>query len=334
MIRVETESETIVDRLELVVGQAWSKHNPRRAEHPCRSVADVVHPGSLSDRRAQKHRTVRILHARRSIRPGSAREAPRIPLKLAEDVVRAGTVTRSPTGSCDAVEVNDDDLTPATITQILPVADAGDVKRLSKSTRPTSVTRQWARLQPLLTLNLKVDYFGASEEDIAEAATCPWPDELRELYRCVERADDRRGMLLLPPSFEVLPLSGLVSLHALWGRLSSSPVYGVPVDVASEMAKPAGSPAADMLPGFIPFASSDANTLFVDTRPGPLHGSVNLWPDQDWPREPPLWRSPSAMLDDLASALERNAPLAMRMALWGKYQPYVEDDRLVWEPLS
>ncbi|WP_305091405.1 hypothetical protein [Prescottella sp. R16] len=37
------------------------------------------------------------------------------------------------------------------------------------------------------------------------------------------------------------------------------------------------------------------------------------------------------MLDDLAFCLERNTPMAMRLSTWGKYQPYVEDDLLVWE---
>ncbi|WP_064076945.1 SMI1/KNR4 family protein [Prescottella equi] len=41
-------------------------------------------------------------------------------------------------------------------------------------------------------------YTGAANEDItaAEEATCPWPEEFRELYRCVAGADDRRGMFV------------------------------------------------------------------------------------------------------------------------------------------
>ena len=78
---------------------------------------------------------------------------------------------------------------------------------------------------------------------------------------------------------------------------------------------------------------SDADTLFVDTRHGPLHASVNLWPNQDSLHRLPLWRSLSSMLDDLASCLERNAPMAMRMSEWARYQPYIEDDRLTWEPV-
>lgn len=38
----------------------------------------------------------------------------------------------------------------------------------------------------------------------AEDATCPWPQEIRQLYRHVAGADDRRGMLLLPHGFELL----------------------------------------------------------------------------------------------------------------------------------
>lgn len=139
------------------------------------------------------------------------------------------------------------------------------------------------------------------------------------------------GCFYCPPAFELLSLDRLVEMHALWGRLAGEPSYGPADDVAAEVTKPAGTPAATMLPGFIPFASSGADTLFVDTRHGPLHGSVNLWPDQDWVYKPPLWRSPSAMLDDLAFALERNTTMAMRVSLWSTYQPYIEDHRLDWE---
>lgn len=231
--------------------------------------------------------------------------------------------------------VSHHDLDPHTLRQILPAADSDDVHRLATSTPPTSIEHQWNRLRLLLTTNLRVEYVGASAEDVAvaEDATCPWPAEVRELYRHVADADDRRGMLLLPPGFELLSLERVVQVHALWQRLAREQMHEAGDDIAEEMAQPAGSPTAVMLPGFIPFARRDADTLFVDTRHGPLHASVNLWPDQDWVHRLPLWRSLSAMLDNLASCLERNAPMAMRMSEWARYQPYVEDDQLVWEPV-
>jgi len=229
--------------------------------------------------------------------------------------------------------VNDVDLDPTEMKRLLPDFSSADVNRLLRATRPSSVTRQWARLSRLLTANLGVQYFGASDEAIAEAeaATCAWPEEVRELYRCVERADDRRGMLLLPPNFELLSLSQVEKTHAFWDQSNRNPEYGAPVDLAAEMNKPAGSAARTMLPGFLPFAKDDADTLFVDTRSGPLHGCVNLWPDADVAWRPPIWRSVSAMLEDLAFSLERNTPIAMRISLWSQFQPYVEGDRLVWE---
>lgn len=235
--------------------------------------------------------------------------------------------------------MSDSDLAPQSVLQILPHATAEEVRRMTESTPPSSVSRQWSRLHPILTANLRLEYYGASDEHIAaaEAATCPWTEEMRELYSCVEHADHRRGMLLLPQQFEILSLDRVMELHALWARLSHNPNYADPVETASEiaaeMAEPAGSPASTMLPGFIPFASSDADTLFVDTRHGPLHGSVNLWPDGGNAYQPPIWRSPSAMLENLVFALERNTPMSTRYYLWAKYQPYIEGDRLVWEPL-
>ncbi|WP_143546057.1 MULTISPECIES: hypothetical protein [unclassified Rhodococcus (in: high G+C Gram-positive bacteria)] len=121
--------------------------------------------------------------------------------------------------------MNDADLDPTEMKSLLPDFSAAEVKRLLGATRPSSVTRQWARLSRLLTANLGVEYFGASDEAIAdaEAATCPWPEEVRELYRCVERADDRRGMLLLPPNFELLPVSQVKKQHAFWDQFNRNP---------------------------------------------------------------------------------------------------------------
>ena len=231
--------------------------------------------------------------------------------------------------------MTDRDLDPHTIRQILPAADSDDVHRLATSTPPSSIEHQWTRLRPILTTNLRVDYAGAGAEDVAAAedATCPWPQEIRQLYRHVAGSDDRRAMLLLPPGFELLSLERVVQVHALWQRLARAQIPENGDGIAEQMAHPAGSPTAVMLPGFVPFARSDADTLFVDTRHGPLHASVNLWPDQDWVHRPPLWRSLSAMLDDLASSLERNAPMAMRISEWVHYQPYIDDDRLIWEPV-
>lgn len=232
--------------------------------------------------------------------------------------------------------MNSSDLDPAEIKRLLPDYTAAEVERLVTATRPSSVARQWARLSPLLTANLGVEYFGADDQTIAdvEAATCSWSDEVRELYRCVERASDRRGMLLLPPQFELMSLSQVEKQHAFWDHFNKTPAYGLPIDLDVEMAKPSGSASGAMLPGFIPFANQDADTLFVDTRSGPLHGCVNLWPDADVARQPPIWRSLSAMLEDLAFSLERNTPMAMRLSLWHRFQPYVESDRLVWEQLE
>ncbi|KAA0925106.1 MULTISPECIES: SMI1/KNR4 family protein [unclassified Rhodococcus (in: high G+C Gram-positive bacteria)] len=225
------------------------------------------------------------------------------------------------------------DLDPAEIENLWPGYGAAEVKRLIKATRPSSVTRQWGRLSSILTANLGVEYFGATDEAIeaAEASTCRWPTELRELYRCVERADHRRGMLLLPPQLELMPVAQVEKRHEFWVEANRNLAFGRRIDIEAEMAKPAGTAAGAMLPGFIPFANDDADTLFVDARSGPLHGCVNLWPDADVARRPPIWRSLSAMLEDLVFALERNTTMSMRLTGWSRYQPYVEGDRLVWE---
>ncbi|MBY6540320.1 hypothetical protein HQ325_16725 [Rhodococcus sp. BP-349] len=225
------------------------------------------------------------------------------------------------------------ELDPMQVASILHTSDAREVKRFLSSPPPSSVRTQWSRVSSILSANLGVAYFGADDAAIEEAerATCPWTDEIRELYRCVEHADHRRGLVLMPLGFEFMSLKSVVSHHELFVRLNVNPFYGEPPDIETEMAKPAGSPGP-MLPGFVAFAKAGADTLFVDTRSGPLHGCVNLLPDGDAPWQAPLWRSPSAMLEQLAFSLERNATFEMRTASWGKYQPYIEGDQLVWDP--
>ncbi|KQU29439.1 MULTISPECIES: hypothetical protein [unclassified Rhodococcus (in: high G+C Gram-positive bacteria)] len=226
-----------------------------------------------------------------------------------------------------------DDLDAAEIATILTSADASDVARLLRTPAPSSVDIQWARVSAILEANIGVSFRGATDADIAaaEKATCPWTDEVRDLYHRAELTPEQRGIALIPPGFELLSLDRLLSDHRLWIDFNANPAFGEPIDMDEEMAKPAGSPAPMMLPGFVAFAKSNADTLFVDTRTGPLHGCVNIHPDADAPWKPPLWRSLSAMLEQLAFSLERNTTFDMRVTLWSKYQPFIEGTRLVWE---
>jgi hypothetical protein len=221
----------------------------------------------------------------------------------------------------------------AEIETILTSAGAGDVARLLATPAPSSVDKQWARVSAILEANIGVSFRGATDADIAaaEKATCPWTDELRDLYRRAEPTAEQRGIALMPPGFELFSLKRSMNDHRLWIDFNANPAFGEPIDMDAEMGKPAGSSAPMMLPGFVAFASSNADTLFVDTRTGPLHGCVNIHPDADAPWQPPLWRSVSAMLEQLAFSLERNTTFDIRITGWSKYQPFIESTRLVWE---
>ncbi|MDJ0362433.1 hypothetical protein [Rhodococcus sp. H29-C3] len=75
---------------------------------------------------------------------------------------------------------------------------------------------------------------------------------------------------------------------------------------------------------FVPFAGIDGNLLFVDTRPGPSHGCVTDFDEAGADDGGPQWVSISAMLTDLADALESGHPFA------GAWTPSVVDGQLKW----
>lgn len=92
-----------------------------------------------------------------------------------------------------------DDLDATQVATILNWADGDDVARLLASPAPSSVDMQWARVSSILEANLGVSFRGATDADIAaaEKGTCPWTDELRDLYRRADPTVEQRGIALM-----------------------------------------------------------------------------------------------------------------------------------------
>ncbi|MFF4338902.1 SMI1/KNR4 family protein [Kitasatospora sp. NPDC001540] len=84
-----------------------------------------------------------------------------------------------------------------------------------------------------------------------------------------------------------------------------------------------GRPEPRYLPEFLPIAHGPGgDTLFVDLRPGEDHGSVRLWDHETWQLDVPWWPSVTAMLLDVARALETGAPVLLgHRALGGSTPP-------------
>ncbi|MFE1320375.1 SMI1/KNR4 family protein [Kitasatospora phosalacinea] len=84
-----------------------------------------------------------------------------------------------------------------------------------------------------------------------------------------------------------------------------------------------GRPEPRYLPEFLPIADGPGgDTLFVDLRPGADHGAVRLWDHETWQLDLPWWPSVTAMLLDVAGALETGAPVLLgHRALGGSAPP-------------
>ena len=90
----------------------------------------------------------------------------------------------------------------------------------------------------------------------------------------------------------------------------------------------AGDMATAFVSEFVPIAEDGAaSTLFVDTRSGPLSGCVTIYHRDDGALGGPTWDSVTAMLDDLADALEGGRPC-------NGWQPTIDDDALDWQPVA
>ncbi|MFC9556237.1 hypothetical protein ACFTWF_36050 [Rhodococcus sp. NPDC056960] len=219
----------------------------------------------------------------------------------------------------------------AAINAILHTSSEEQVLELLRSTPASSVLKEWTRISSWLRTNLSHPALvGATGEQIAlaEQATGVWTSELRVFYRLIN-GFPRENWISLFPRHELLSLDRVVADHHRRVEGSKTAYYGPPVSPDKFAKEPAGSPSEAFLSEFIPIGNADGDHLFVDTRPGPLHGCVNEWPREDWAWEPPLWLSLSSMLADLATSLERTSALTVRRTRW---LPCIVEKRLVWNP--
>lgn len=192
-------------------------------------------------------------------------------------------------------------------------------------TPPGSVTEQFAATAEWLHDNLAtMPLRGASAEQIERAMAATgrrWPAELREFFGLVNGIPAEQWVQLLPGD-ELFDLDRVVHERQLeldiWGPLSEE--MGLETDPDAQ----AGDPTGTFLPEFIPFAGQDGYLLFVDTRPGDLHGCVSRFDKVDADDAGPSWRSLSAMLTDLTTSLRTGSTFDHSSA------PTVVEGRLIW----
>lgn len=136
----------------------------------------------------------------------------------------------------------------------------------------------------------------------------PLPSDLVTWWRMSCGVTNHRGGLLIPPNYVPYAVDDAVdtreSLLEVW-------LEGVPEDdVAALVDQPAGTPVAGWLPVWLPIAGDGCGgDLFVDLRSGPLSGCVMRWDKVETAEFEPLWPSVSAMLGDIAAALEHGVEI-------------------------
>ncbi|MDQ7908289.1 SMI1/KNR4 family protein [Phytohabitans sp. ZYX-F-186] len=92
-------------------------------------------------------------------------------------------------------------------------------------------------------------------------------------------------------------------------------------ETATLVATPAGSPRTPYwLPVWLPIAHDGGGcNLFIDLRPGPLHGCVMQWDKYEAAGLKPRWPSVATMLAEIAHALQHHTDV-------DGYQPEALDD--------
>lgn len=170
-----------------------------------------------------------------------------------------------------------------------------------------SVPEQWGRIADWIRDHLVgVEFRGADQQQIAAAGAATgqaWPDELVALFALVNGEPDGREICVIP-GYELFTLDRVVADREqslrIWGETARMSGLGFADPPAT-----AGFEAGTYIPAFVPIAGLDSNYLCVDTRPGPLYGTVFEFDETDADSAGPAWRSVSALLTEIADALVR-----------------------------
>ncbi|CCQ13607.1 putative uncharacterized protein [Rhodococcus sp. AW25M09] len=207
--------------------------------------------------------------------------------------------------------------------------DAGTVNpappQAASMTPARSVVEQWNRVTQWLADNLSsVPIVGATDEQITDAMRATgglWPEELTSLFSLVN-GFPRESWVSIFPGHELFDLDRAVSERQLeldiWSEIDAE------MGAEPQTDSPAGDYLGTYSPYFIPFAGADGYLLFVDARPGPLHGCVLEFEKVDADGAGPKWPSLSAMLTDLADSFQTGRAFDGRT-------PAVVDGQLRWQ---
>ncbi|RIJ76817.1 hypothetical protein D1871_10350 [Nakamurella silvestris] len=163
----------------------------------------------------------------------------------------------------------------------------------------------------------------------AEATTGhSWPPELKEWFSLHDGDGAQGESTALLPNYGPLSLDDATQIWESFAELMAEQYEASYFDpdarsIQQGEGEPAGREAMMFLPSFIPIGGADPYYLFVDVRPGEQSGCVTAWDHTAADQHGPIWPSLTAMVADLAAALEGGTEC-------NGYLPGVHQGRLGW----
>ncbi|MCJ0894802.1 SMI1/KNR4 family protein [Rhodococcus sp. IEGM 1401] len=145
----------------------------------------------------------------------------------------------------------------------------------------------------------------------AEAATVPWPDELREFFGLHDGQKEVGGAGLVVPAGRLLQVVEIPQRHSDMVEVMADIVATEPdmydgtyAEIVDNLVE-AGVEAEDhlFLPGYVPIAAWDSNLMYCDTRSGEMRGSVSYRSDDGGHLGVPTWPSLEAFVRDVRLAV-------------------------------
>ncbi|GAA2752921.1 SMI1/KNR4 family protein [Kitasatospora cinereorecta] len=155
----------------------------------------------------------------------------------------------------------------------------------------------------------------------------PLPADLRAWWLL----PDVTACYWIPGAFAPVSLDEALETHEIWLQVAEE---------EDDSFDESGRSESRYQREFMPIAlSPGGDGLIVDLRPGDTRGAVLIWDHETWILDVPQWASVTAMLQDIAHALEAGTPVLLSHAtLGGSHEPgtAVIDDALdlIWQPAT
>jgi cell wall assembly regulator SMI1 len=172
----------------------------------------------------------------------------------------------------------------------------------------------------------------ATEPDLSWAQRkipTPLPDDLLEWWRLADGVRYRSAEgELIPPCYNPWQVADVLNERAAWLRTRGAASAQARADGMPDPARQSAGTQCytGWLPTWVPIAYDRfGNALFVDLRPGRLHGCVTEFDSKTGTSQSPLWPSVKTMLAEVATSLKSGTAIALD-------RPQLADNgRLTWD---